>query len=78
MRKLEPIARLNIRRPNMVKQGLVYSKQNRKWMLKRYHRQNSVITVGDISHFFLQIYIVKSSDFHLDMLPSLTTFSSLC
>ena len=24
MRKLEPIARLNIRRPNMVKRGLVY------------------------------------------------------
>ena len=28
--KIEPITRLNIRRPNMVKRGLVYSKQNRK------------------------------------------------
>ena len=33
--KIEPITRLNIRRPNMVKRGLVYSKQNRKWMLTR-------------------------------------------
>ena len=33
MRKLEPIARLNIRRPNMVKRGLTYSKQNLDHML---------------------------------------------
>ena len=33
MRKLEPMAKLNIRKPNMVKLGLVYSKQNLKWML---------------------------------------------
>ena len=32
MRKLEPIASLCIRRPNMVKRGLVYSKQNWKWI----------------------------------------------
>ena len=33
MRKLEPIARLSIRRANMVKRGLMYSKQKWKWML---------------------------------------------
>ena len=33
MQKFEPIARLNIIIPNMVKQGLMYSKQNLKWML---------------------------------------------
>ena len=35
MQKLEPIARLNIRKPNMVKRGRMYSKQNWKWMLAR-------------------------------------------
>ena len=44
-----------------------------------------MITAGYISHFLLQIYIVKSSDFHLKsaqdhefhICPSRTTFSSL-
>ena len=35
MQKLEPIERLNIGRPNMVKQGLMYLKQSWKWMLTR-------------------------------------------
>ena len=42
MRKFEPIARLNIRRPNMVKWGLVYSKQNSKWMLARLRKDENI------------------------------------
>ena len=42
MRKLEHIARLNIRRPNMVKQGLVYSKQNQKLMLTRLQKNENI------------------------------------
>ena len=42
MRKLEPIARLKIRRPNMVKQRLMYSKQNWKWVLTRLWKNENI------------------------------------
>ena len=42
VRKLEPIARLNIRRPNMVKRGLMYLKQNWKWMLTRLWKNETI------------------------------------
>ena len=42
VQKSEPISRLNIRRPNMVKQGLMYWKQNWKWMLERSWKNENI------------------------------------
>ena len=42
VRKLEHIARLNIRRPNMVKPALMYLKQNWKWMLTRLWKNENI------------------------------------
>ena len=42
MRELEPIARFNIRSPNMVKRGLTCSKQNWKWMLTRLWKNENI------------------------------------
>ena len=46
MRKLEPIERLNIRRPNMVKRGLTYSKQNLSHMLATTRNRTGPYVVG--------------------------------
>ena len=42
VRKLEAIERLNIRRPNMVRRGLMYLKQNWKWMLTRLWKNENI------------------------------------
>ena len=42
VQKLEPIERLNIGRPNMVKRGLMYLKQNWKWMLTRLWKNENI------------------------------------
>ena len=56
MQKLEPIARLNIRRLIMVKQGCMYSKQNWKWMLARLWKDENIASyVGysrELGHCF--------------------------
>ena len=41
-RKVEPIARPNTWRPNLVKRGFMYSKQNWKWMLVRLWKNKNV------------------------------------
>ena len=56
MRKLEPGARLNIRRANMVKQGLMYSKQNWKWMLTRLWNNENIGS-------YIDSYEESNSDF---------------
>ena len=43
VRKLEVIERLNIRRPNIVRRGLIYLKQNWKWMLTRLWKNDNIV-----------------------------------
>ena len=66
MRKLEPIARLKIRRPNMVKRGLTYSKQNLDHMLpttrnriEAYRITTTIAPIDDVFQFiavFIYLY----------------------
>ena len=42
--KFETIARLNIRRPNMAERGLMYLKQNWKWILARLWKSETIVS----------------------------------